>query len=75
MAHRIANGMANAMALALLQHMAHSTPLHSTTGVALICGVCGDYQIQSHGDLGDWLWSHEHVSSDAPRRTDPVVIA
>lgn len=38
MAHRIANGMAIAMAVDSEQNMAHSTPLHSTTSVAASCG-------------------------------------
>jgi hypothetical protein len=45
------NGMAFAIAVATEQNMAHSTPLHSYTGVTSSCGCCGHLRIRNEGDL------------------------
>ena len=72
MALRMTTQMANAngkpMALACVRDMAHSTPLHSTTGVEVVCGVCGYDQIQSHR----YLPGRPDLDLEAGRTSDAV---
>jgi hypothetical protein len=56
MAHRMTTQMAIAMAVAMLQNMAHSTPLHSTGWFGFSRWSVGQVPNPSYVTYGDWTW-------------------